>query len=237
MFSIKNYKKLLSSIKKQGYHVRPIFGFDGKAKKPTILLRFDVDYYPQMAVKIAEINIKLNVSGTFFFQMDSPLYNLWAPKTQKILKRISELKQEIGWHTSFIPKKTTRRSLITGGKAFKQAMPRAIPLISWHNPQKNLLNKANAVVKSTNLLKSVYTTPFISKKIKYLSDSNRRNGFKDLMNILQVDKNPRVQLLLHPLNWVIGGDDMKTILKSVWNALLKDMNKEFSVNPNWRRLI
>lgn len=233
MYSLINYKELMSSLKKRGYNIRPFSGFNGNTIKPTLLLRFDIDYCPKMAIEIAEINAEIGLSGTFFLQMDSPLYNIFNWKTQEVLKKLLALKQEIGWHVTFERRKTTNASLINGWRIFKKAVPEAVPLIAWHNPQKDLLDKANSMVQLTCKLRSVYAQPFMSDKIKYLSDSNRRNGFADLMNKLHIETFPQVQLLLHPLNWVIGGDEMKTILKSAWKSVLTDIDKEFSTNPNW----
>lgn len=214
--------------------MRSLARFKGEAESPIILLRFDIDYSPQMALEIAKINASLNISGTFFILMDSLLYNLFHKNTQELLKNLHLLKQEIGWHVSFIKGKTTKNSLIDGWEIFKKAVPHAVPLIAWHNPVKGLLEEANSMVESTGLLKSVNAPPYISRNIKYLSDSNHRNGFKDLMKILHVNKNPQVQLLLHPFNWVIGGDDMSTVLTATWKVLLRTLNKEFSINPNWQ---
>lgn len=235
MFSLKNYKILLEKATKRGYEVMPLSACKALgAKRSRLFLRHDVDYSLDMALKIGKINAGLGICGTFFVLSASPLYNLLSMRSQAVMASLIKLKQEIGWHVEFTLGTTTKESLLRDWGVFKSIAPLAIPLVAWHNPANECLEEANRIAAETGVLRSVYAPPFISKDVVYLSDSNRRNSFGDLTAKLDLAKLPCVHLLLHPLNWVVGGDNMHEILTGAWEKKLIELDKEFSVNPNWR---
>lgn len=64
-FGVKEYISLLKLFKKNGYDTR---GFNQKLnKKKLLILRHDIDFSPDMALKFAKIEYDLDIKATYFF--------------------------------------------------------------------------------------------------------------------------------------------------------------------------
>ena len=66
-FTIKNYERLLALAKNRFQFVNFYSDFD--KSECQIILRHDVDFSPYDAVKVAELEAKLNIYSTFFSKL------------------------------------------------------------------------------------------------------------------------------------------------------------------------
>ena len=95
-FSIKNYEGLMRNIKQAKLRC---ISFQNNIKKGrNIIMRHDVDFCPQRALEIAEIENKHKVKATYFFMINSEFYNIHSYASKKALKKISKLGHFIGLH-------------------------------------------------------------------------------------------------------------------------------------------
>ncbi len=95
-YSIEDYQGLISLVKKQGFHFRAFpTHFDQIELEGCAFLRHDVDYSPDLALKIARINKECGIRATFFFLPSSPFYNILESKTGVKIREIFELDQDI----------------------------------------------------------------------------------------------------------------------------------------------
>jgi len=164
-----------------------------------ILLRHDVDFSLDHALKLAKIEKKNNFISTFFILLHSPYYNALSPKNSEIISKISDMGHEIGLHydttmmsnnkekiLSQLKNETDLLSNITGTK---------IKSVAQHNTSVTD-NIAEFIPKS--LFIDPMSKEFL-KNMLYLSDSvqNWRRGC--MCNY--IDKFTRIQILTHPLWW------------------------------------
>jgi len=91
-FTLKTYTELLISLIDQGYSFLTFKEFLEHPSQRCIILRHDVDLLPENSLRFAEIEKKLGVKSTFFFQIKPSIYKI------DIVKRISDLGHEIGYH-------------------------------------------------------------------------------------------------------------------------------------------
>ncbi len=63
----------------------------------TLLLRHDVDFSPDLALPLAEIEAELGLRSTYFVALHLQ-YNTHAPRQARVLQRIGALGHEIGLH-------------------------------------------------------------------------------------------------------------------------------------------
>jgi hypothetical protein len=63
----------------------------------------------------------------------------------------------------------------------------------------------------------------------YCSDSNLRNSCQDFHRILHAG-HPAMQLLFHPINWVVGGESMLEVFSCAWPYVLREREQEFLTN-------
>jgi peptidoglycan/xylan/chitin deacetylase (PgdA/CDA1 family) len=96
-FTYQTYRTMLDRLKAEEYNFRH---YGGRIEENDILLRHDVDWSPQKALRMAQIEAKHNISSTYFFLLSCPIYNIFSRKNQNIIREIEELGHEVGLHFS-----------------------------------------------------------------------------------------------------------------------------------------
>ncbi len=91
-FTIKKYIQLLKALQQQGFFFQTFENFLQKQKIKSIVLRHDVDRLPENSLKIAQIENKLGIKGSYYFRVVPESWN------ENIIKEISNLGHEIGYH-------------------------------------------------------------------------------------------------------------------------------------------
>lgn len=215
-FSLKGYRNLLREFVSAGYDFR---FFDGAYDRSgVVFLRHDVDFCVRYAAQIAVLEYELGIHSTFFFLINSVLYNLFEIENLKAIKKIADMGHMVCLHVDErVPQNLTvkderiylRRQLTT----FASVLPFANHhIISRHRPN---LNKHTGWLPDEYL--DVYSPPFF-KDIEYASDSRGtwRYGYPPEREAFQ--KKVSFQLLTHPIWWVEKG---KTGSEKVNNMLYK----------------
>jgi hypothetical protein len=95
-FTYDFFREMLGSAVEQGYRVSSFERYDGSAKR-TIILRHDVDYTLDGAVRFAEIERELGCTATFLFRVHAE-YNAFGPLAVTTMRRIRALGHEVGLH-------------------------------------------------------------------------------------------------------------------------------------------
>ena len=202
-FTYEYYRNLLDELKTQEYEF--IF-FDDlisveDPNKKVVLLRHDIDFDPEKALKLAEIEKENNVSSTFFFLLNSVFYNVHSVKILSIINKIIAYGHSIGVHfdtssyefidKSFNLQKFIKKEIDSFEKLFKYK----ISTISFHRPTTNILLN-NISIPFRHTYEEIYT-----KKVKYLSDSKKQMSEGDILQIIRNSKYKKMQLLIHPIWW------------------------------------
>ena len=104
-FNLRTFTKLLRSLKENGYCFQTFQEFIENPEKRCIILRHDIDRYPENALKVALIENGMSIKATFYFQIFPHVYNI------DIIKRISEQGHEIGYHYKDIENVVLSKSL------------------------------------------------------------------------------------------------------------------------------
>ncbi|MEI7504835.1 MAG: hypothetical protein WCJ61_16290 [Paludibacter sp.] len=92
-FTLSIYRQLLLTLQKQGYNFFTFQDFClGKAEGRYVILRHDIDKYPQNALIIAQIEFSLGIKASYYFQIKQEIFN------PEIIKQIANLGHEIGYH-------------------------------------------------------------------------------------------------------------------------------------------
>ena len=77
-FTLDNYKKQIELGLKQGFKFISYTDTYQEDRK-DILWRHDVEFEPDIALKMAEIESMLGAKSSYFFQMHSMYYNIFDP--------------------------------------------------------------------------------------------------------------------------------------------------------------
>jgi len=194
-FNLENYHTLLRQL--QGLYNICNFQNYREATEPLVVLRHDIDVCLESALKIAEIDSEFGVSSAFFMLHSSPFYNLLSSETVEVVKKISGLGHEIGFHydcSLFGLVKDKKGLLIKMIDVFEMLCEVKVTSIACHNLSLTSEDYFSGISEYINAYPLA-----IKENMLYLSDSTavwRKGALEKLFT-----PSPKVQLLLHPLYW------------------------------------
>ena len=91
-FTVKKYSELLDAFSGAGYEFQAVEDYVRKPYSRVVILRHDVDSWPQNALQMAELENKLGIKSTYYFRKS------WLSFQENIIKKIIGYGHEIGYH-------------------------------------------------------------------------------------------------------------------------------------------
>ena len=227
-YSLQSYRLIMEQALASGYAFAPFTETEAATAK-RIYLRHDVDYSLEMALRLAQVNAELGVQGTFFVLLRSQVYNLLSAWSHDLVRQIHELGQHLALHaaTRGLAPDQIEATLRADFAFVKRNYSMLAPVFSWHNPTADLLRQFSA--EQVAHLTNVYSARFI-KDIAYFSDSNMRHSADDFLDFIRSGQYSTLQLLFHPLNWVVGGSSMREVLAGTWPYIIREREYELRLN-------
>ena len=221
-FTLKHYFDVLTKIKDE-YSICTV----GEYKKlerveKFLILRHDVDFSLEYALKLAKEEFKNKIKSTYFILLHSQYYNPLDKKNTKIIKEISNLGHEIGLHydTSFFPGESEKEIefIKNEAKILENIINKKIISVSQHIPSETRNIFTN--LKQEGFIDS--RDPDTTNQVKYISDSGYywREGCM-CMHIKKFDK---LQILTHPIWWINNLDTREKILQEFENKEKKKID-------------
>lgn len=199
-FTLDHYRHLITETKKN-YTFSSYSDFDKNAR--IVLWRHDVDFSPQRALKLAQIEHELDVQATYFWHLHSEYYNLLEKETCLIVKQILDLGHHIGIHfdTHFydITNENELEQFLTFEKNILDSIFKTdIKVFSFHVIDPLILtfdrwSYANMI--------NTYATYF-KENLTYCSDSNGYWKFSRMFDVVEKAEARSLHLLTHPEWWV-----------------------------------
>ena len=198
-FTESKYKKIISKLKKT--HKFIFYKEINKADK-FVLWRHDCDYSINKAYKLAKIEKKLDVKGTYFLNPHCRFYNIFEIEQTDLIKKIIQLGHDIGLHfdSEYHKIKNVRqleKKINLEKEILENFFEKKISVFSFHNPDSFTLSLQKE--KYGGLINCY------SKKLKedtvYCSDSNGYWRHSRLHNFIQENSGNNLQILTHPGWW------------------------------------
>ena len=118
--------------------------------------------------------------------------------------------------------------------ARKREMPFLSPVFSWHNPKPEILESAASQEQVAGLI-NAYSVRF-TRDVIYCADSNMRHPTEKFLELVSTRQESALQLLFHPLIWVIGGRRMAAVLAQAWPSLIREQEHELRGNNRYHEL-
>lgn len=222
-FSFKNYYSILQKV--SGYLKNS--PFDQYSETGRLYLRHDVDIFNENVLNMATIENDLGLSSIYFFQPNNAFYNILSPEVLRTIDKLNEKKHFLGLHID-AHEMGDIDSLFDNINVLYDFYSRFIPLtkiVSFHKPPSFVVDNFE-IPGFTNVYGERYF-----KKIRYFSDSKRREFASQLFNSLLMDKDTSIQLLTHPYWW----DHVSLNLWEAWERFkkVKEMGFERSLRENF----
>lgn len=222
-FSFDHYRYILETAKQYNYKILCCYDYYIKQKQNElperyIILRHDIEHYPDRAVEFANIEAEFGIRSSYFIRVHAKRYNIFNFKAYNNLKQIISLGHEIGLHAEPIDFSAT-----SGEKAEKVfqkelAVLKLIldcevygvcPHVDW-TEYNNIDFFKDVTIIDFGIKYQSYTSEFFEKNF-YISDGqhyywkNYQNGIlleKRLCPCKIIEEEiPGIYILTHPMNW------------------------------------
>jgi hypothetical protein len=201
-FTWRTYEAYLCTALESGFR---FLGFDVLADDsqlpddPFVLLRHDIDYDPEWALPISKLETKQSIRSTYFFQADSPYYELDSAVTISVIEEILRQGHWLGVHFDANQLKDdaeVAENVEIAALSFEQKFGVRVAAASFHMPTYRPVKQ----VRLKNRRINTYASLFFDQ-IAYFSDSNQDWRGKDILKVLEEKQHARIQFLVHPIWW------------------------------------
>ena len=201
-FGIEHYDAILKEGLKAGYQFIDFNQLKTLPKEQkACILRHDIDYMPERAIRFAEIENNLGIRSTYFFQVCAMTYNLRQYEHYNVVRKLAGMGHQIGLHFDLswanMPWKEVALFCEKDKKVFREITGiDPCEIISFHNPHRF---KDLVLNQSIPKIRHTYEKSFFLD-IKYISDS--QGWYEGCMcQLFSSNKYKVFQFLTHPHIW------------------------------------
>jgi len=194
-------------------------------EKSQIILRHDVDLDLDLALQMAKIENSLGIKSTYFFLLRTDSYNLISDTSHDIVYEIKELGHSVSLHFDMLLYDNVKDGLHKEKDIFSHYFKTEVDIISIHRPTDNFLKNPESYFNVENTYEKKYL-----KNIQYFADSGGSFRFGYPTQSSAFKNNDNIQLLIHPVWWIIDGNDVKNKVNKVINVKSKKLGIHFKKN-------
>ena len=200
-FTLENYQRLIKLAKEKDFlfilHKDVFF-----AERKDVIWRHDVEFEPDIALRMAQIENEEGVKATYFFQLHSPYYNLFDEHYSKVFHQIWELGHHCGLHFDcrywgISDEKELDKYITTDCKFIEANLGIKMETFSFHNTTP--FTQSCTEYRYGGLI-NVYSS-FFKEHYNYCGDSLGYWRFDRLEDVLNDEKVQHLQVLTHDGNW------------------------------------
>lgn len=200
-FTLANYDRLVKLAVEKGFNFIS-YTDEFVLERKDILWRHDVEFEPDTALKMAEIEASHGAKATYFFQLHCPYYNLLDPHYTEVFHKIHALGHYVGLHFDShyygIEDESQLNKYIELDRSYFEAVLGVkIDTYSFHNTTPFTQSCLEPMYGG---LINVYSSHF-KKNFSYCGDSLGYWRFDRLEDVLNDDSIQHLQVLTHDANW------------------------------------
>lgn len=200
-FTFENYRRLLKLAKSKKFEFI-LHKDEFVAERKDIIWRHDVEFEPDLSLRMAQIENEEGVKATYFFQLHSPYYNLFDEYYSPVFHQIKDLGHHLGLHFDCRYWKITDEKQLDEFIRFdteylERALNVKIESFSFHNTTP--FTQSCLEYRYGGLI-NVYSSYF-KEHYNYCGDSLGYWRYDRLEDVLKDDKVQHLQVLTHDGNW------------------------------------
>ena len=202
------YRTLAAELFARGYEVAGYGGVDPAARQ--VVWRHDVDLSLDYALEVARWNADLGIAATFFVMVSNPFYNLFEASAKTALRDIAALGQSVGLHfdASVYEPEGLDAGAAREAAILADVLGGPVEMLSFHRPARHLIGTNEPV----GGLAHAYMPRYFSD-MGYSSDSRGAWHHGHPLDHAAVGEGRALQLLTHPVWWVLEGETAADKLK------------------------
>lgn len=217
------YHDFLQTFKGAGYEF--VFFNELTKSHGQLALRHDIDFDTSLALQCAEIEHNLGIKSTFFFLMKSELYNVFSEKDYKNVMAIKALGHKISIHFDPTIYEDFHKGLEKEVQVFRSMFDEEVTIISLHRPNTFFQQLDETIFDIEHTYQSRYF-----RDIKYVSDSTGEWRFGHPADTDEFANKKSLHVLIHPIWWMVSGDNNIDKLKKYFADRVKQLNQQFYLN-------
>lgn len=200
-FTISHYRELVQLAKDQGFQFI-LHKDEFMPERKDIIWRHDVEFSPDIALQMAEIEHELGVQATYFFQIHSEFYNTLERYMSDILRKIQSLGHHIGLHYDshyydVQDEETLERTIRQDKSYFEQVFGLELDTFSFHETTPFILGCQKDMYGG---MLNVYSMK-IKSNYQYCADSTGFWRYEILDEVLRDPSVQHLQVLTHDAMW------------------------------------
>jgi hypothetical protein len=220
-FDYETYWSLLARIATTHRIIRFADLREAEAEAPLCLLRHDVDYSPEAALRMAEQESARGIRATYFLLAGTRYYNLLAPEHAHVARALVQAGHEVGLHydvRSFMPfpREEWPRLLRAQATLLSELAGQPVSSIAMHQPA---LHGEDPFRGEELGFLNAYDERF-TRAMTYVSDSCRAWRDHAWSMLANGTFPPRLHLCLHPINWGETDRSRDEIFREVHEELI-----------------
>jgi hypothetical protein len=239
-FDDETYFRLLETLTRTHRPLRFADLKEGNPPEPFVILRHDVDYSTAAALRLARLEAERGLRATYFLLPNSLYYNLLHPDHAGVASSLVDLGHEVGLHYDVrfllaFPHGRWEELLLEQASLLSRLSGAPVGSIAMHQPGLNGPDPFRGGGRFLN----AYDDRFF-REMAYASDSCRawRDAAWEMLGSGRIP--PRLQLVLHPINWspsdrdriaIFGGvhEDLRQVLYRAQADLLQKISRHAAV--------
>ena len=200
-FTLDNYRRLIQLAKEKGFQFI-LHKDEFVPERKDVIWRHDVEFEPDIALRMAQIEHEEGIVATYFFQLHSPYYNLFDQHYSNVFHQIYNMGHHCGLHFDSAYWGITDESqlndfIILDKEYLEKSMEVEIDTFSFHNTTP--FTRSCLGYKYGGLI-NVYSSYF-KEHYNYCGDSLGYWRFDRLEEVLNNKNVQHLQVLTHDANW------------------------------------
>ena len=218
-----SYRQLVTSFLEKGYSF--VLFPELTSTKQQIVMRHDIDFNCQYALRMAEVESRLGIRSTFFFQVASDSYNPFSAKNRESIQQIQRLGHAISLH--FDP--TIYEDFFAGFDRekllFETFFDTRLDLVSLHRPSAFFQQYDERIggVEHTYMKKYF-------EDVSYFSDSRGQWRYGHPLDSDTVQRGDSLQVLVHPIWWAVEGATPQDKLIQQYGTKREEIKEHYRKN-------
>ncbi|MBU0551934.1 hypothetical protein KKF91_19340 [Myxococcota bacterium] len=217
-------RRFLRQCQDQG-EIRPLG--EGRAG-PGVLLRHDIDWDLEAALRVARLEAELGIRASYFILMTG-CYNPHAGPQRALIRALSALGMEIGLHfdPSLYPPEALTAAAVAEAQALEALSGQPVRSLSLHNP--SVRGEMPLIPGFINAYDPARFAP-----ARYLSDSCQDLRGKDPHRFIEQATTAQVQVLLHPEHFSDEGWGYPEVARAAAQAWVRGFEASLADHRAWR---
>jgi len=238
MFTYNEYRNIIRLIQQ---HL-PIVDFADVTSKTNefCVIRHDIEFSIDRAVKLAEVEKQLGISTTYTVQLRNNTYNALSEKNIDLVHYIRSLGHCIALHQNppYMPAADLKKYVVKDIETLEHYYGFEVDRYAFHRPKQEQLAMYLEIPGKINCYGKKYFHYFQGDKpdlnVIYLADSNHQWKYGHPVTI-DFNSVSKLQLNTHPLSWTEHGyenyGNFLSLIKERNNEMLFDMESENKAFP------